>query len=171
MAEFYLNFENLMKSGRPSFHIKGKWVVVNIPGSQRMAFKLDDKGNVIKNEGKIEPDLTFDFNKADSQRASIQLPQRKGKNKKSNNFVQPIAQYPIGNYQNPNPQYYSTVQPQMSSPTTPSANAQPTYQSIDKQDDDISFQKQELPDGSNVEFIYGIDDNDQGFFLDTFDFY
>ena len=56
-----------MKTGRPSFHIKGRWVVFEIPGTQRVAYKLDEKGNPIKVDGLIQPDTDFDFQKADNR--------------------------------------------------------------------------------------------------------
>ena len=57
-----------MKTGRPSFHIKGRWVVFEIPGTERVAYKLDEKGNPIKKNGFIQPDSEFDCQKADNQR-------------------------------------------------------------------------------------------------------
>ena len=62
-----------MKSGRPSFHIPGRWVVISIPGRERVAYKLDNKGNPVKTNGRIQPDPTFDWKKADEQRKNLQF--------------------------------------------------------------------------------------------------
>jgi len=89
-----------MKSGRPSFHIPASWIVISIPGKERVAFKLDKKGNAIKKNGTIQPDPTFDFKRADEQRLAMQLSlpkPKRTKNAQSSSVISqpmtPITQY------------------------------------------------------------------------------
>lgn len=51
-----------MRSGRPSYHVKARWIsCIDPTTNDAELYKLDDKGNIIKTNGIIAPQRTISF--------------------------------------------------------------------------------------------------------------
>ena len=56
-----------MRSGRPSYHVKARWISCVDPETKTVEYyQLDQKGHLIKNEGMIKPSKTERFNSSHS---------------------------------------------------------------------------------------------------------
>ena len=57
-----------MRSGRPSYHVKAKWISCFDPISNKLEFyELDNKGNLVKINGNIKPSKVTTFHLSPSE--------------------------------------------------------------------------------------------------------